>query len=181
LKQGGSACWKASADLEVRSVFQDMMEKLRTLVWYSVLLVIILVLYRIASTYTVAIVDEDCTLMEPSLAAKSICFLNRRRPVVESLAPNDLIAFEFYDGRRLQRVFGRVMATPGMTVSGRNGRLLVDGAEAGSLPPELGILETGLIVPRSTVFVGFDAKDADFALANRLVPYRKILGRVVGK
>jgi hypothetical protein len=100
---------------------------------------------------------------------------------VTSLATDDLIAFQFYDGKKTQRMFARVLATPGMTVAVRGKRLLVEGNEAADLPRELACIGAGLTVPRETVLVIFDSSNAELPLSKRLVPYHSIIGRITGR
>ncbi len=159
-----------------------MFEKIRSLIWYTVLLVLFLVVYHIGTSYTVAIVAEGFSYMEPTLKAKGTYVLDRRQSTVRSLQKDDLIAFEVMDRGRLKRTFARVLASPGKTVSVREGRLLVDGNDVAEAPRRIATLDTGLIVPRDTVFIGFDSSRApDLPLAKRLVAYRAVLGRVRGK
>ena len=158
-----------------------MMDRLRTLIWYAALVAVILVLHYVAKTYTVVVVDEEYRFMEPTMGPRNTCFLDRSRSAVESLRADDLIVFQSYDGRKTRRMFGRVLAGPGATVASRSGRILVGGSESADLPPELTSLDTGLIVPRDTVFVTFDSPRASLPLAKRLVAYRNIIGRIIGK
>jgi len=159
-----------------------MFEKIRSLIWYTVLLVLFLVVYHIGTSYTVTIVAEGFSYMEPTLKAKGTYVLDRRQSTVRSLQKDDLIAFEVMDRGRLKRTFARVLASPGKTVSVREDRLLVDGNDVAEAPRHIATLHTGLIVPRDTVFIGFDSSRApDLPLAKRLVAYRAIFGRVTGK
>jgi len=156
-----------------------MVERLRSLVWYAFLLALFMVLYHVGSSYTLVVVDDDLTYMQPTLRGGAIHLLNRRRAAVKSLEPDDLIVFRVLGANKeLNRMFGRVLAVPKMTVSVREGRLLVNGDDAAALPPELSLVG-GVIVPRDTVFVVFDASSAPrLSLARRLVPYRNIIGRL---
>jgi len=160
-----------------------MMERIRTLIWYGAVILLIIICYHLASSYAVALVDEKFIAMKPTLQPNGICFLNRKPAVMSSLATDDVIAFEVFDGREQVRLFGRVIAASGQMVSIRGGRLLVDGNDTAKAPPGLEALETGsLIVPRETVFVVFDAANAmPLPLSKRLVPFRSIIGRVINK
>jgi signal peptidase I len=159
-----------------------MMGRLRNLIWYAFLLVLFLVLYHVGTSFTIALVADDLSYMEPTLEGGDTCFLDRRRSTRMSLAGGDIVCFNIVDDEGPQKTFGRVIALPGMTISVRDGRLLVDGENVGTAPDERRVLATGLIVPRNTVYVGFDSiKRGRIPLAKRLVPYRDIIGRVMGK
>ena len=159
-----------------------MIAKLQTLIWYAICIVVLLVLYHVATSYTLVVIDEGYRYMEPTLKPQSTHFLDKSRSGVLSLGRDDLVAYRICDGRKTQRMFGRVLALPGTTVSVRNGDLLVEGAKTGRAPRALGVLKTGLLVPRDTVFVSFDSSKGDVVpVSQRLVPYRSIIGRTSGK
>ena len=159
-----------------------MMERLRELIWYTVLLVVVLVAYHLGTSYTVALVAGGYRSMQPTLDSGEVCFLDRRRATVTSLEKDDVIAYRIVRAEKFEQTFGRVIAAPGATVSVRDDRLLVDGADVARAPKRLPVLSTGLIVPRATVFIVLDSAGAGgLPLADRLVPYRDILGRVMGK
>ena len=162
------------------------MGKLGTLIWYAILLVFFLIMYYVGSGFTVALVDDGFAYMSPTLPPKTICLLDRRGSTARRLDKDDVIAFQIFPSAKgqtePQRWFGRVLARAGATLSVRGGRLLADGTDVGPAPKRLKVLETDLLVPRATVFVGFDSSsDPELLLADRLVPLRTFLGRVMGK
>ncbi len=159
-----------------------MYDRFRTLINYSVVFIILFVIYHFATGFTLVIVDEGYTQMEPTLEEQSTFFMDRRESQMSSLTTDALIVFKVNAEGQEKRMFGRVLATPGMTVSVQGGQLLVDGKQAASTPSSVQVLETGLIVPREMVFIGFDSPRAgNLSLAQRLVPCRNIIGRIMGK
>ena len=160
-----------------------MMERIRTLIWYGVVILLIIICYHVASSYAVALVDEKFIAMKPTIQPNGVCFLNRKPAGISSLATDDVVAFNAFNGREEVRLFARVLAASGQMVSIRGGRLLVDGNDTAGAPHGLEALETGsMIVPRETVFVVFDAANAmPLSLSKRLVPFRNIIGRVMNK
>ncbi len=160
-----------------------MMERIRTLIWYGAVILLIIICYHVASSYAVVLVDEKFTAMKPTIQPNGICFLNRKPSAVSSLATDDVIAFTVFDGREEVRLFARVLAASGQMVSVRGARLFVDGNDTAKAPRGLEALEAGiLIVPRETVFVVFDVANVmRFSLSKRLVPCRSIIGRVMNK
>ncbi len=159
-----------------------MMQKLQTLICYAIVLVVLVVLYYIATSFAVAIVDEKFTRMEPTLESGGTYFLDRRSSTVTSLSRDDLIAYKIMHKQKTKRMFGRVLALPGATVRVSDKKLLVNGDETANAPRSISTLKTGLLVPRDTVLVGFDSqKRGRISLSQRLVPYRSIIGRVIGK
>lgn len=159
-----------------------MMATLRTLVWYTVVGVVFLVLYYFVTSYALVIVDAGFTYMQPALKSGAIEAIDRRASTVRSLARDDVIAYQVYKDDRIARQFGRVLALPGATVSVRDGRVEVEGNAVATAPEGLSMLGLGLIVPRDTVFVMFDTVGPpNIPLSHRLVRYRDILGRILWK
>ena len=159
-----------------------MFDAIRTLIWYSVLLVLLLVVYNLGTSYTVAVVDKHFHEMAPTIEAGSTLLLDRSRSALRSIDVDDVIAYKAHGRDKIETHFGRVLATPGNNVSLRGNRLLVDGREVADAASGMSVLETGLIVPSEMVFVVFDASRARAApVAERLIPYRNIIGRVTSK
>ena len=162
------------------------MERLRELIWYGVVLVVLFGAYHVATSYGIALADREFGYMQPTVEPGSMCFIDRRAGPGRALEMYDVIAFEVYQKDKVKRFFGRVLAMPGSTVyvrtESKEKKLIVGGDEVATAPKGLAdLLRTGLIVPRDTVFVGFDRSDAKFPLSQRLVPYRNVIGRVMGK
>jgi hypothetical protein len=164
-----------------------MMEKIRELIWYAAVLVLFIVLYNVASRYRLAIVDQHFNMMAPAIKSGGFYGLDCGEDARRAPAPDSIIAFSVVDERdsaKTKRVFGRVVAIPGTTVTALNDRVLVDGTEVANAASELAVLRTGLLVPRNTVLVVFDAEGTGrhgLPLSRRLVPFRDIIGRVMGQ
>lgn len=159
-----------------------MMARIQTLIFYAAAMALLLVAYHIATSFGFAIVDEGYRYMEPTLQARETVMLDKRRSTVTNLNTDDLIAYRAVYRGKVMRMFGRVVALPGMTVSFRKQRLLVEGGDVAPAPKELDVLSTGLTVPRETVFIVFDSLLGQrVALSQRLVPYRNVIGRAIGE
>lgn len=159
-----------------------MMDKIRTLILYTVALVLLLVVYHVATSFTFVVVDEGYRYMEPAVEQREVKLVDKRRSTILSLAPDDVIVYTVLYRDRVMRMFGRVAALPGATVSVRNKRLLVEGKDAATAPKQLDLLRTGLMVPRETVFVTFDSsRGRRIPISQRMVPYRNIIGRMSGE
>ena len=155
------------------------MAKLRTVIWYTIVLIVFFALYHVGSTYTIVIVDDGFTYMVPTIKPRSTHIIDRRRSRVLALERDALVVFKVIDAGKVKRMFGRAVAVPGMTVLVEGGRVLVDRKDVGPAPKGLDVVATGLIVPRDTVFMGFDSVRAPkLPLAARLIPYRDIIGLV---
>jgi hypothetical protein len=158
----------------------EIMAYLRTIIWYAILLVMLLVLYHVGTSYRIAVVEEHFTYMQPTIDPKGIYLIDRRDSTRFSLSSDDIIAYRVVQDEEIRRTFGRVLARPGSTVSVRGERVVVDGRGVADFRGRETTLRTGLIVPRDTVFVIFDSDRApDLPLSKRLVPYRDIIGRVM--
>jgi hypothetical protein len=159
-----------------------MMHRIQTLIFYTAALVLLLVVYHFATSFGFAVVDEGYRYMEPTVGQRETLLLDKRRSTVVSLERGDLIAYTSVYRDRTMRMFARVAALPGMTISVRDQRLLVEGDDVAPAPRELNLLQTGLMVPRDSVFVIFDSPlGKRIPVPQRLVPYRNILGRAVGE
>jgi hypothetical protein len=167
-----------------------MMERIRELIWYATVLVLFVVLYNVASRYRMAVVDQNFKLMVPVIEPGDFHAIDCGDRARNQPMPDDIIAFRSPNRRdpaQMDRMFGRVAAVPGSTVTVREGRLLVDGTEVADAPPELEVLATGMVVPRRMVLVVFDADQGGgrrrvfTPLTKRLVPFRDIIGRVMGR
>ena len=147
------------------------------------LLVLVLVVYYLATSFAVVVVDEDATYMRPTLEPGGMRLLDRRRSRLLDLAADDIIVYRAVDSEhRTTRRFGRIAAGPGATVSVREQDLLVNGSRVTRAPSGLETLSTGLIVPRNSVFIVLDGSGAPaLPLRERLVPRRNIIGRMMVK
>jgi hypothetical protein len=158
-----------------------MRHYIQQFVWYVFVIALMLAVIHVGQSYSVVIVDEDFHAMEPNLEPRSTHILVRTDEAIRSPQVNDLIVFTVRLGREEQRWFGRVSATPGMTVTTKDDRILVDRENVAQKPRRMADLEHGLIVPRDTVLVTLDnlkKQPRDFPLSKRLVPTRDILGRL---
>jgi len=159
-----------------------MMARIQSLIFYAAAMAILLVAYHVATSFAFAIVDEGYRYMEPTVQARETLVLDTRRGTVTDLKTDDLIAYRTVYRSKAMRMFGRVAALPGMTISVRKKKLLVEGTEVSPVGKDLDVLRTGLMVPRETVFVVFDSPLGQrVSLPQRLVPYRNIIGRVIGE
>ena len=156
-----------------------MLHRLQMFIWYSVIVTLLLVLHYVATGFTLIVVDDGYKHMLGELEPRQTKVLDQRPSAVLSLEEYDVIAYRL-SGGRTGRMFGQVLALPEEEVTVRGGQILVGGDPRGEkVPPALSVLKTGLIVPRETVLVTFPAHSADHVpLADRLVPYRDILGRI---
>ena len=159
-----------------------MMARIQTLIFYAACIVLLLVVYHFATSFAFAIVEEGYHLMEPEIDARETLLIDKRRSTVRELSPDDLVVYRTTYRNRTMRMFGRVVATPGMTLTVRNKRLMVEGSDAAPAPRDFSLLNTGVMVPRETVFVIFDSRDGDrVPISQRIVPFRNIIGRVIGE
>lgn len=159
-----------------------MMARIQSLIFYAAAMALLLVAYHVATSFAFAVVDEGYRYMEPTVQARETLLLDTRRSTVTELKTDDLIAYRTIYRSKAMRMFGRVAALPGMTISVRNKRLLVEGTEVSPVGKGLDVLRTGLMVPRETVFVVFDSPLGQrVSLSQRLIPYRNIIGRMVGE
>ena len=159
-----------------------MMDRIRTLIFYSVAFVLLLIVYHYATSFGFVTVDEGYRIMEPAVTQREVKLVDKRRDTVLSLEPGDIIAYTSIHQDRKKRMFGRVLALPGSIISVRGKHMLVDGDEAARFRRRLAVLETGMMVPRETVFVTFDAtRGVNISIAQRMVPYRNIIGRMSGE
>ena len=159
-----------------------MMARIRTLIWYTLLFLVLCVAYYLTKNYALAVVNEKYKYMEPTIKPRDLRVLRRSRATVEKLRRDDLIAYRAVYRSKEQRMFGRVLAVPGHVLTYRGGRLYANETDVGALPAPLGNLigTDGLIVPRDTVFVSFDSSKADHvSISQRLIPLNNIVGRVV--
>ncbi|MFW6158415.1 MAG: signal peptidase I [Planctomycetota bacterium] len=158
-----------------------MIERLQILIWYALVLILFLVIYAVTTSFNVAIVDAEFRGMEPTIEGGSIQVVDRRHSTIRSLERDDVVCFRVHKRDKTKKLFGRVLATSGSTVSYREKRLVVDGQEVADAPDELAVLQTGLIIPRDTVFAVFDSTRGGLPLADRLVRYADVVGRVMWK
>ncbi|MFH1731156.1 MAG: S26 family signal peptidase [Planctomycetota bacterium] len=159
-----------------------MMARIQSLIFYAAAMALLLLAYHVATSFAFAIVDEGYRYMEPALQARETLLLDTRRSTITELKTDDLIAYRTIYRSKPMRMFGRVAALPGMTISVRKERLIVEGADVAPAGKDLDVLRTGLMVPRETVFVVFDSPLGQrVSLPQRLVPYRNIIGRMAGK
>ncbi len=158
------------------------MAHLRTIIWYTLVLILVIVLYSVGRNYTAVIVEGEFKAMQPTVDSGGLYFVHRTHSTGAGLSRDAIIVYKTLERDKVKRGFARVLATPGATISARKGRLLVDGQDVAPAPPDAATLETGLIVPRDMVFIGFDASNPPLLpLSKLLVPYRNIIGRVIGK
>jgi signal peptidase I len=159
-----------------------MMARIQTLIFYAACIVLLLVVYHFATSFAFAIVDEGYRYMEPKISSRETVLVDKRRGTVRELAPDDVIVYETVYRKKSMRMFGRVVATSGMTLTVRKNRLMVEGSDAAPAPKVFSLLKTGVMVPRETVFVIFDSPDGDrVSISQRVVPFRNIIGRVIGQ
>ena len=159
-----------------------MLMRVQTLIFYAVIMVLLIAAYHVATGFAFAIVEDGFRFMEPTVDPRETVLLDKRSSTIRSLQPDDVIAYSAIQSGKTVRMFGRVAAIQGMTVTVRDGRLLVEGSDRAYAPRVLALLKTGLMVPRETVFVIFDSRTGrKVSLSQRLVPYRSILGRAVSK
>lgn len=158
------------------------MAYLRTIIWYAAIIVLLLVVYSIGSSYTAVIVEGEFKAMRPTMDSGGLYFIDRRSSTITNIPRDAIIVYKTLGRDNLERGFARVMATAGSTVSTRWGRLMVDGQDVAPAPPEITTLDTGIIVPRNMVFIGFDTNSPPvLPLSKLLVSHRNIIGRVMGK
>lgn len=159
-----------------------MMARIQSLIFYAAAMALLLVAYHVATSFAFAVVDEGYRYMEPTVQARETLLLDTRRSTVTELKTDDLIAYRTIYRSKAMRMFGRVAALPGMTISVHKKRLLVEGTDVSPVGKGLAVLRTGLMVPRETVFVVFDSPLGQrVSLSQRLIPYRNIIGRMVGE
>lgn len=158
------------------------MALLRTIIWYTIVIIVLIVVYSIGSSYTAVIVEEEFKAMQPTVDSGGLYFVDRRSSTIKSMPRDAIIVYKTLERDKVKRGVARVLAAPGSTVSTRKGRLVVDGQDVAPAPPEIATLDTGMIVPRGMVFIGFDASNPPaLPLSKLLVPHRNIIGRVMGK
>lgn len=157
-----------------------MMEHIRSVIWYTTLVAVLLVLHHIVTTYRVAVVPTEFTQMEPAIKAGSMCIYKCGKSITNDIERNDIVAFEVEGDAKFQRYFGRVIALPGTEVVIRDSRYTADSGDLGPAPKDLSLLATGFIIPKDTILIGFDT-ETDFSLTKRLVPFRNVIGRVIRK
>lgn len=159
-----------------------MMDRIRTFIFYSVVLALLLVVHHVATSFTFVAVDEGYRFMEGAVDQRDVRLVDKRQSTILSLEPGDVIAYTTTSSDATKRMFARVVALPGATIRVQNKRMLVEGEDAAPAPKRLNMLETGLMVPRESVFVTFDSPRGDkIPLAQRVVPYRNIIGRMSGE
>ncbi len=159
-----------------------MMARIQTLIFYALMIALLVILYHVVASFGFVIVGDSYRNMETAIKAKETLLIDQRSGLVELLKVHDIIAYSVTVRGKRTQMFGRVIALPGSTVSVRERRLLVEGTDVAPASKELKLLETGLMVPRNTVFVTFDSPHgASVPITQRLVPFRKIIGRVIGE
>jgi len=159
-----------------------MVERIRTLIWYGCILAILFGAYYVWRSYALAVVDEGFTYMAPTLEERNVIWLDRRPGTIASIKPNDVVAFTVVDKGLVKRMFGRVLATSGMTLTVRDNKLVIEGGETAEIPKGVTTLATGLLMPRETALIAFDSPKAPpVPLSKRVVSYQSIIGRVMGK
>ena len=161
-----------------------MMERIRTVIWYTALFLVLYGAYLLAGNYTLAVVDENYKYMEPTIKARDLCLLRRSRATVKKLKREDLIAYHVLYRSEEKRMFGRVLGVARDVLTLRDGHLCVNGLDVGLAPESVsGVIGSdGLIIPRDTVFVSFDSSKAEsIPLSQRLISFNSIYGRVVRK
>ncbi len=158
------------------------MAYLRIIIWYAIVIVLLLVVYSIGSSYTAVIVEGEFRAMQPTVDSGGLYFVDRRSSTITHMPRDAIIVYKTVERDKVKRGFARVLATAGSVVSTRKGRLVVDGQDVAPAPPQIATLDTGMIVPRDMVFIGFDASNPPaLPLSKLLIPHRNIIGRVMGK
>lgn len=135
------------------------MEKIKSLIWYATIMLLMIGLYYVGRTYSIGMI-EDFRLMEPVIKPNSMILIKKGTSVIRNLKRDDIIVYwRTLDGKTSMRIAGRIAALPGqiITVNLKEKRVYVDGVSIANAPAGIEVLETGIIIPRDTAFVMFDS------------------------